>query len=795
MADTSTFMPIGELPMIDYGAVYRNAKARRELEEEKKLAYLNQFQQERGAFTPGLQDQLQMEWDAIEQDLDEGDMSFEAKARRQKLYNTYKQHAADALTYAETINGLEASILADPTQYNDPAAIMQQLEQARTIPIDVNMIGNATSQLPRLGEFRRYALPEIAPNAAAGMILQNLKASGGFQNFYDMAGKGALDPEAVANSVSAWFGTNSLSQEEEDQAIAYVLHQLGGLSGNMEDLSKIKNLDDAQREEYIGMYAQYVTNSLTNMLATDIETEKEKEQREYALYRRKLNAQAAIQRAAAQEEAAANAFALSQGDISYAPAITETGKRGNFIKTGEPDLTNAGFVMHSKIEGSQPFFRDERGNQRYITSIGINNKGEPYAVVRSKQDVIENGRSSTHLAHEVVPMNEIPLGGLSNASQAAKIRNTFQQMLPVAQRLSLQSNQPGVTTPAAGADGIDQSLYNLSQLQPDKESPEYRALVDAQSYARMKEEDPFAFVRVEPKSFTKDVGNPLGRGNIYANFLAQPKSEQLEQLKLEAITRLQGGLDQWKAMDIQEKRDAMTRVRQDLMESMADELGLKSDVARDYFIKELMEENSDLVSRYRIDKDVLTNPNPTSIGYNTPTGSHKSFTIDPSETGMNLSAYSREKMYNDFTETDMARYAVDLFASQFPTIGDWHKLSNDEKFQMIKDGEAESASDVADQKGFATGPGGIWRAINDNEDEFTYPIFADIARMSFYNYGDKSEYKYPIEQPRDSYIKKAIEDQKKSHEEKGFVPPPLTFDGPYGRGSSFNAMPLPLMGF
>ena len=220
MADTSTFMPVGELPMIDYGAVYRNAKARRELEEEKKLAYLNQFQQERGAFTPGLQDQLQMEWDAIEQDLDEGDMSFEAKARRQKLYNTYKQHAADALTYAETINGLEASILADPTQYNDPAAIMQQLEQARTIPVDMNMIGNAVSQLPRLGEFRRFALPEIAPNAAAGMILQNLKASGGFQNFYDMAGKGALDPEAVANSVSAWFGTNSLSQEEEDQAIA-----------------------------------------------------------------------------------------------------------------------------------------------------------------------------------------------------------------------------------------------------------------------------------------------------------------------------------------------------------------------------------------------------------------------------------------------------------------------------------------------------------------------------------------------------------------------------------------------
>ena len=53
MADTSTFMAVGQVPQVDYGAVYRNAKARRELEEEKKLQYLNQFQQERGAFHYG----------------------------------------------------------------------------------------------------------------------------------------------------------------------------------------------------------------------------------------------------------------------------------------------------------------------------------------------------------------------------------------------------------------------------------------------------------------------------------------------------------------------------------------------------------------------------------------------------------------------------------------------------------------------------------------------------------------------------------------------------------------------
>ena len=77
------------------------------------------------------------------------------------------------------------------------------------------------------------ALPEIAPNAAAGMILENLKASGGINNFYDMDWiRGDLTRDAVGSSVTAWFNSNSLSQQEEDQAIAYVLHQLGGLSGN-----------------------------------------------------------------------------------------------------------------------------------------------------------------------------------------------------------------------------------------------------------------------------------------------------------------------------------------------------------------------------------------------------------------------------------------------------------------------------------------------------------------------------------------------------------------------------------
>ncbi len=455
MADTSTFMAIGEVPQVDYGAVYRNAKQRRELEEEKKLAYLNQFQQERGAFTTGMQDELQSEWDAIEADLDAGDMSLEAKARRQRMYNNYKQHAADALEYANTVNELEASILANPDAYNDPAGIMAQLEDARNVQVSAQNIGLAAGELPSLNEFRRFSLPEIAPNAAAGMILENLKASGGINNFYDMAGSGELDPNAVASSVSAWFNSNSLSQQEEDQAIAFVLHQLGGLSGNMDDLSKIRDLSDEEREGYIGQYAEYVTGALSNMLSQDIETERERRQTELADYRSK-------QRIAQEEQAAAGAasgysgFVIEAGDIQYMPGI-EPDANGNLIKTGDPDLANAGITIHAKVEGTQPSYRDVDGTQRYIESIGIDENGKMVAVVRSNQTVKNKGnRTETHVARTVVGVDEIPMNGLSNANQAKKIRDTYNNMLPIwSQQVAGREPQQDFSEDVSALDAIE----------------------------------------------------------------------------------------------------------------------------------------------------------------------------------------------------------------------------------------------------------------------------------------------------------------------------------------------------
>ena len=48
------YIPVAPLPIVDLGARYEAAKARREEAELRKLEYINQFQQTRGRISPGL---------------------------------------------------------------------------------------------------------------------------------------------------------------------------------------------------------------------------------------------------------------------------------------------------------------------------------------------------------------------------------------------------------------------------------------------------------------------------------------------------------------------------------------------------------------------------------------------------------------------------------------------------------------------------------------------------------------------------------------------------------------------
>jgi hypothetical protein len=102
------------------------------------------------------------------------------------------------------------------------------------------------------------------------------------------------------------------------------------------------------------------------------------------------------------------------------------------VVKGDPELANANMSIHATIEGTQPMYRDVNGNQNYIESIGIDQDGKMVAIIRTNQKVTNRkNRSETHVARTVVDASEIPMNGLSNAGQADKIRQTYNNMLPM----------------------------------------------------------------------------------------------------------------------------------------------------------------------------------------------------------------------------------------------------------------------------------------------------------------------------------------------------------------------------
>jgi len=434
MADTRFYASDAQMPIVDYGAIYENAKARREESEMRKLQYLNSFQKERGAFAPGVQDEIQSMWNKLQEDLNSGDMSFEAMARRQQMYNNYRDQSSLALEWSNKLNDYEASILADPSQYNTPDLLLQKIQEDRSRPVPISQLGTELSSYPSLGTFRRFSMAEMSPNAAAQTILSQLKTGGGIQNFYDMEGTGGLRPEVVDQTVLDFFGVNSLSQEEEDQAIAFILRNKGALSGSVNDIEKVRKLSDEQRAQYMNEYASFVSKNLSSLIANDIQTQKE----EQAAQLQMLRAQTAIRSAGSRSGtsgggSAAPSFSISQGPVTYMPPVQANDKGQFILQTGAKPITDDRFVMSAKVTDTQPSYVDVDGTKKYIEQIAVDANGNQYVMVRFDQDVIDplTSRSTSVPVRDMVPWADViqgPGSGLSNMKQASKIQATFDRM-------------------------------------------------------------------------------------------------------------------------------------------------------------------------------------------------------------------------------------------------------------------------------------------------------------------------------------------------------------------------------
>ncbi len=436
------YIPVGQIPMVDLGAKYEAAKARREEAELRKLEYLSQFKKVRGQIAPGVLPELEKYWNEIQQSLDSGDMSFEAKKKRQQLLSAYQDIGANYLDWTKELDEREASILAEPEKFNNPAELIKQIDADRNRYIPADVIQSEISSLPKLGNFYRYKMREMSPVKAAEGLLASLKQGGGLSNVYDQK-TGKINREALARTVNAYFDINQLTQEEEDQAIASVAQDLGV---GIEQFGNLQNLSSDKRKEYLGMFGENLLNALNTLVANDITTEKEEDARQLALYR----AKALIEKSVKDDGGTGPTFNVFSGSVPLVQ-VNKRDKKGTPISTGAGD---AGFVFTFPIPGDKPSYVDPATNTKYtITNVGVGIDGTPQLVATRS---LKLANKDTEVVSEVIPVTQQVLSSLSNVKQSQVIAAAIQQ-------LNATYNQfipGGIGTPAGQAGAMQLRGYS-----------------------------------------------------------------------------------------------------------------------------------------------------------------------------------------------------------------------------------------------------------------------------------------------------------------------------------------------
>jgi hypothetical protein len=466
------YIPVAQLPIVDLGARYEASKARREEGELRKLEYLNQFQQTRGQISPGLLPEVSKYWDAIEESLDSGDMSFEAKKNRAELYRQYQNVAAEAISYNQELNEREATILSDPSKFNDPYGLVKDIEERRLKAISPSGISAEINALPSLGKSLRSKAKAITPGDIATGLLTNLKQGGGIEGLYNPT-SGILDKDKINNTVKGYMSFNQLSREEEDAAIVNSYRKKGWANASdYEVASKLQNLTDEERVAALGDVYVETANALINSLAPDITTEREKNAAELALYGQKLQMQAQYNKTG--DGATPPSIKLFTGDVEVVRPKVTTGRDGKQTVPKETEKVNAGLVVNSPLLGEKPSFLDPSSNVKYtVQSTGVSRDGSPQLIVTYPVSVGMPPR--TEIASRTYPVSEKVLASLSNKKQAETIAVALNNMM------SVYSQTPEMQQPAPAAIGA-QTMQQFTQPLPFQ--------VDAQR-AALKNKYPF----------------------------------------------------------------------------------------------------------------------------------------------------------------------------------------------------------------------------------------------------------------------------------------------------------------
>ena len=270
MADTRYFQSTATMPQVDYGAIYDRAVARREQREQRELDYLNSFQQVRGPLTPGGKKLGQESWQKIQDSLNSGDMSVEARRERSQIYNDYKNTMAVLVEYKSSLDDADKKFFTDPSKYTNPNELIATIDGLRNRDFtDITDVENAMSQIPNPFDNRAYTAPVYSINDA----VQDFRKGVSLDQFYDIE-TGNLDTERLGKSIGEYYDFINLDENDIAGIVASDLRTEGLLGGNMADAGKIREImnDDERAKASLVRFIEKVRNAAVNSFNTDIQT-------------------------------------------------------------------------------------------------------------------------------------------------------------------------------------------------------------------------------------------------------------------------------------------------------------------------------------------------------------------------------------------------------------------------------------------------------------------------------------------------------------------------------------------
>tara|TARA_R110001592_G_scaffold1749_13_gene10402 strand:- start:1330 stop:3330 length:2001 start_codon:yes stop_codon:yes gene_type:complete len=414
MADTRFFQTTATMPQVDFGAIYDNAVAKREAKENRELEYMDSFKKVRGALTPGLKDLGQGYFNKIQDSLNEGDMSVDARRYRTDLYNQYQDVMASGLQYTQELNKREAQVLSDPSKYNSPDVLIADLDDLRNTDItDLSQLDNQLATLPQLNKYKRFNVPTANVMDISSEFKRTVN-----ENLFRDQDTGIIDPDKLKSSLATFLQTRNLDTEDMEGVYAAALSHQGLLTNTASDIGLVREYSkDPERAKAL---TEYYGDLLGATYMSQVEMD---------------------ERTAAENKARQAEKALADSVFSYDVPENNTipltparalKKNTNFVDTEvkAPSGVANNIAFLGNLTGPSTSYEDDKGLKKTIESIGLDTEGNPIVKITYDQK-IESTSSFTNENYkvtEVVPWKQIANQGWNNEKQIKRILNTYGDM-------------------------------------------------------------------------------------------------------------------------------------------------------------------------------------------------------------------------------------------------------------------------------------------------------------------------------------------------------------------------------